>query len=155
MPCELCQNRPNSHNFQILGKTARGITLMYSKPYDAITKTFTEETIQSYYQHLDDLQGKWVWLFDATDLHKLETPNISLLRSFYKGVEERYKDSLQCIYILHPNWKLQTILGMIRPFMRAEARQRLDEHPTLLTFLDLGMDVSLAKSLLRLEKKVD
>ncbi len=155
MPCELCQIAPNSHNFQILGKTSRGITLMYSKPYDAITKTFTEQTIQHYYQHLDELQGKWVWLFDATDLHKLETPNISLLRAFYKGVEERYRDTLYCIYILHPNWKLQTILGMIRPFMRTEARQRLDEHPSLLTFIELGMDVSLAKSLLRLEKKVE
>jgi hypothetical protein len=155
MPCLKCQQIPNTHSFQSLGKTTRGITLLYSKPYDALEKRFTEETIQCYYKHLDEMKGKWVWLFDAPDLHKLETPNISLLRSFYKGVEERYKDSLQCIYILHPNWKLQTILGMIRPFMRAEARQRLDEQPSLLTFVELGMDLSLAKSLLRLEKKVD
>ena len=129
--------------------------MLYSKPFDALEKQFTEETIQSYYQHLDEVKGKWVWLFDATDLHKLDSPKVSLLQTFYKGVEERYKDSLQCIYILHPNWKLQAILGMIRPFMRSEAKTRLDEHPSLLTFLSIGMDASLAKSLLRLEKKVD
>lgn len=155
MPCGLCQLAPNSHSFEILGKTARGITLLYSKPYDALTKRFTEETVQSYYQHLDELEGKWVWLFDATDLHKLETPNVSLLREFYKGVEERYRESLVKIYILHPNWRIQTILGMIRPFMRSEACQRLDDQPSLLTFIELGMDISLAKSLLRLEKKVE
>jgi hypothetical protein len=128
---------------------------MYSKPFDALEKKFTEEMIECYYKHFDELKGKWVWLFDATDLHKLEIPTLSLLVSFYKGMEARYKDSLQCIYILHPNWRLQTIVGMIRPFMRAEAAARFVKNPSLLDFVGIGMDVSLAKSLLRLEKKTD
>jgi hypothetical protein len=128
---------------------------MYSKPFDALEKQFTDETIQCYYQHLDDLKGQWIWLFDATNLHTLETPSMKLLLSFYKGLETRYKDSLRCMYILHPNWRLQTIVGMIQPFMRAEATERFVKNPSLLELVGVGIDVSLAKSLLRLEKKMD
>lgn len=150
MLCEKCQHTPNTHSFQTLGKTLKGLTLIYSKPFEALEKKFNEITIQHYYKHLDEIKGKWVWILDATDLHKLETPSLSLLRSFYKEIETRYCDSLQCIYILHPDWKLQTILCMIQPFMQADAKRRLDQHPTLFTFIELGMEVSLAKSLLRL-----
>ncbi len=155
MPCEKCIAVPRTHSFQILGRSSKGVTFMYSKPFDEPEKKFTEETIQSYYKHFDELKGQWVWLFDATSLHKLETPTVSILLSFYKGMEARYKDSLRCIYILHPNWRLQTIVGMIQPFMRAEAGERFVKNPSLLELVGIGMDVSLAKSLLRLEKKMD
>ena len=150
MPCEKCQSVPHTHSFQILSQSSKGITFLYSKPFDALEKRFTEETIQCYYKHFDELKGQWIWLFDATSLHKLETPSLSILLSFYKGLETRYKDSLRCIYILHPNWRLQTIVGMIQPFMRAGADERFIKDPSLLELVGAGLDVSLAKSLLRL-----
>lgn len=155
MPCEKCQAVPHTHSFQILGRSSKGVIFMYSKPFDDLEKKLTEETIQSYYKHFDELKGKWVWLFDATNLHTLETPTLSVLMSFYKGMEARYKDSLTCMYILNPNWRLQTIVGMVRPFIRAEANERFIKNPSLLELVGIGMDVSLAKSLLHLEKKMD
>lgn len=147
MPCHKCQQTPNTHSFRILGKTTKGVTLLYSKPIDALEQTFTQETIQSYHQHFDEIQGKWIWIFDAKDLHKRPIPKLELLRSLYMGVEERYKESLQCIYILHPNWQLQAILNMIRPFMKSAAKQRLVESPSALELLALGMDGALVKEL--------
>ncbi len=152
MPCKICQQIPNTHSFKVLGKTSKGVTLVYSKPFDALEKEFTRATIESYYEHLDEYIGQWIWMFDAKDLHKLPMPKLDLLHIFYKGVEEKYKNTLQCIYILNPNWKLQTMLGMIRPFMRFEAKQRLDDQPSLLKFVKLGMDISLAKFLLHVDK---
>jgi hypothetical protein len=149
MPCSKCQQDPKIHNFQILGKSSQGSTLLYSKPFDATEKEFTEESIASHYAHFDEIQGPWVWLFDATDLHKLKTPNITLIRSLYAGIEERYKTTLKCIYILHPNWRLESILGMIRPFMKKEAKQRLVENPSALELVGMGIDAALVKSLLR------
>jgi hypothetical protein len=148
MPCHKCQQIPNTHSFKVLGKTLNGLTLLYSKPFDALEHEFTQETIQCYYSHLDELQGQWIWLFDAKDLHKRPTPKLELLRSFYKGVEERYKDNLQCIYIFHPNWQMQAILNVIRPFMKLAAKKRLVESPSALELLALGMDGAIVKSLL-------
>ena len=148
MPCRKCQQTPNTHSFKVLGKTANGVTLLYSKPFDALEQTFTQETLQCYYDHLDELKGQWVWLFDAKDLHKRPIPKLELLRSLYTGVEERYKDKMKCIYVFHPNWQMQSILNLIRPFMKSAAKQRLVESPSALELLSLGIDGVLVKELL-------
>ncbi len=148
MPCQTCQITPNTHSFKVLGKTSKGVTIVYSKPYDALEQTFTQTTIQSYYDHFDEYTDPWIWIFDAKDLHKRSLPKLELLHSLYTGVEERYKDTLQCIYVVHPNWQLQAILNMIRPFMKGTAKKRLVESPSAIELLALGVDGALVKQLI-------
>lgn len=147
MPCQTCQQIPNTHSFKVLGKTSKGVTLVYSKPFDSLEKEFTRANIESYYEHLDEYIGQWIWMFDAKDLHKLPMPRLDLLKIFYKGVEERYKDTLQCIYVVHPNWRLQAILNILRPFMKSAAKKRLVESPSALELIALGIDAAIVKEL--------
>lgn len=132
MPCKRCQEHPSFHSFQSLGKTSHGKAIVYSKPCLAVEKKFEESSIPNYFSHMDDASKEsWIWIFDSGGLAELESPNFFTMRKFYLEMEQRYDKVLQHILILNLNWKVNLLLGFIKPFLSEQSQKRLVviEHP--------------------------
>lgn len=83
--------------------------------------------------------GPWVWIFDSGGLDRLESPNPLVIRKFYLTVRERYKNTLQRIYILNMNWKVAVLYNMLHSFLCAESKKRLVHCETRLKLFADGI----------------
>ncbi len=124
MPCLRCEAQPNFHSFLHLGTSTEGFEVFYSKPSLNVEKTFTEEMVGNFLSHMDQAahHGKWIYLFDAQGLEKLQLPNFTLMKRFQGQVQERYKDSLVHIYIVNRNWAFELVYNILYPFMSKHHR---------------------------------
>jgi hypothetical protein len=148
MRCFKCSERPGFHNFQRLGYTSSGVAIWFSCPSLTEEKRFTAESIPNYIAHMDIAAagGQWVWIFDSGGLDRLESPNPLVIRSFYKTVRERYKDTLQRIYIVNMNWKVAVLYNMLHSFLCAESKRRLVHCETKMSLLFDGIPADIVQS---------
>ena len=100
----------------------------------------------NYIFHMDQASaGKWIWIFDASGLDKVEMPNPILMKKFYLQIEERYKNVLHRLHILNINWKVKAILKLAKPFLKKEARERLAESSNSLLLLSEGVPAHIVQ----------
>ena len=128
MTCARCQKNPQYHFFQNLGSLKSGETIYYTYPAKAQEKHPTESCIQEYCDHMDTAangNSKWVWILDGRNLSTDHIPNLAVMKLLVATIQERYKNSLLGIYIIHPNLKMQFVLNLIHPFLHEEAKKRL------------------------------
>jgi hypothetical protein len=147
MSCSKCSVHPGFHNFTELGQTNAGANIWFSSPSLTEEKRFTEESIPNYIAHMDEaaFAGQWVWIFDAGGLDRLESPNPLVLRKFYMTVRERYKNTLQRIYILNMNWKVTMLYNMLYTFLCAESKRRLVHCETKMVLLCDGIPADIVQ----------
>lgn len=143
MPCTRCAENPNFHSFKKVGHTTNGLAVFYSKPSLGIERRLTEQTMPNYLAHLEEAsqEGPWVWVFDSGGLDNLEMPKPRLMKEFYFEIQRRVGPTLRKAYILNIHWKVALLLSIIRPFLRAEARDKLMVCDTILPLLEAGINV--------------
>ncbi len=151
MSCKKCSVQPGFHNFTKLGQTATGAHIWFSSPSLTEEKRFTEESIPNYIAHMDEAAtgGPWVWIFDAGGLDRLESPNPLVIRKFYMTVRERYKNTLQRIYILNMNWKVAVLYNMLHTFLCTESKKRLVHCENMLQLLHDGIPTGIVHKCIR------
>jgi hypothetical protein len=83
--------------------------------------------------------GPFVWIFDAYGMDKYEKPKMKLMKSFYENMRKEYKDTMECVYILHSNIMTRLILKMVEPFIKRENRGKMKTISSRVELLQEGM----------------
>lgn len=118
--CQICIDEPGSHSFEYIGKTRDDILIYYTCPGKATKYWDTKGILEHYEEVLEHNNNqKWIWRFDGDEFelkHSLEvTTAIGLI-----GILIKYGDSLFQIQIINSNIYINSLYGMIYPFLTAE-----------------------------------
>ena len=126
MLCPRCQKNPQYHSFQHLGTLKTGENLFYTYPAKGHEKHPTESCVQEYIAHMDSAaKSKWIWILDGRELSTAHIPPIGAMKQLVNTIQEKYKDTLLGIYVIHPNLKMKFVLNLVHPFLHPEAKKRL------------------------------
>ena len=124
--CQICIDEPGSHSFEYVGKTCNGILVYYTCPGKATKYWDTKGILEHYEEVLENNNNqKWIWRFDGDgfDLkHSLEIATaIGLI-----GILIKYGDSLSQIQIINSNIYINSLYGMIYPFLTPELVDKIN-----------------------------
>lgn len=126
MPCPKCQVNPGAHSFVNLGMTPNGISVFYTCPAKA--KDYKDEpNFVSYFKaHLEEAEGKpWIWIFDCQGFTQKHTSSIETGKGLIRLLDERHKNILQAVYMVHEAWHFHALFSMLKPFIKKEARKKM------------------------------
>jgi len=87
--------------------------------------------------------GLFVWIFDAYGIDKYEIPKMKLMKSFYENMRKEYKDTMECVYILHSNMITRLIMKMVEPFLKSENRGKMKTISSRMELLQEGIPMSV------------
>lgn len=72
-----------------------------------------------------------------------EIPKMKLMKSFYENMRKEYKDTMECVYILHSNMITRLIMKMVEPFLKSENRGKMKTISSRMELLQEGIPMSV------------
>ena len=127
MPCSICP-QSKIHSFERIGTLADGKTnIFYSSPRRIqISNEPPEQYIKNISEHLkESLPNPWIWIFDGKDMPAGSMISASTGRRIADIVQNEYATTLQKIYVVNPTTPMRLFLGVLRPFLKKEANDRI------------------------------
>ena len=125
--CKICEEDPTSHSFKIVGM-CNNITYYYTCPAEA-SKYYDTQGIINHYDMLLELnksnKNKWAWIFDCKGFNTKHLLEINVGIDLAKLITNKYSDSLEKILIINKNIYINTIIGLIYPFLNATIKNKI------------------------------
>jgi len=127
MSCKICQLDPKNHNFIHFGKTTEGISVYYTNPAKSKELIDTPEKFVFFKVHLDEAKskGKWIWIFDCAGMRTEHFTSYQFTKSLMQELSNDQLDSIQGLWILHPNTWMRASIAFIKPLFKSELIQKI------------------------------
>jgi len=127
MACRVCQLDPKNHNFVSFGKTTEGVNLFYTNPSKSKELIDTPEKFVFFKTHLDDAKGKgkWIWVFDCAGMRSEHFTSYQFTKSLMQELSNEQMDSVQSMWIIHPNTWMRASIAFVKPLFKSELLQKI------------------------------
>lgn len=121
--CWICGIEKNAHSLQVL-EQLDGVDYLYTCPAKAVRYDDREGILSHYRGVLEELKGKWIWIFDATGFGAKHYLQLRLARDLARLVDE-YGDELLEIRIYGANRFLNLTYSGLKEFMSERIREKV------------------------------
>jgi len=125
--CRICQLDPKNHNFVHFGTTVGGVALYYTSPAKSKELIDTPEKFVFFKTHLDEAKGKgkWIWVFDCAGMRTEHFTSYQFTKSLMQELSNDQLESIQGMWILHPNTWMRASIAFVKPLFKSELVQKI------------------------------
>ena len=117
MNCPICALDPTSHSLKRLEDEDDGTIVMYTKPGEA-TRYWDRDGILLHYDIvLSQIQGDWVWIFDADGFSMKHMMEFNVATSLSRLISAKYSERLTKIIVKNPTPIIELVIILVRPFL--------------------------------------